>query len=1362
MYSVGIDIGYSAFKAVVLNKEGEIVENTYTLHKGRIKETVEEYIEFLEKKYSGKIHFGGATGQSAKALTNAGGIRGINEVTALVEGSVARGQEVRSVIEIGGQSSKYITGLQEKATGLTISINSNCSAGTGSFLEEQVSRLGMALEEYAPKTEQATEIPRIAGRCSVFAKTDIIHHQQEGQSVENILLGLAYALVKNYRANVIKKHPIQKPILLAGGVAKNQAILDALQSVLKMGKEDFILPDNPGNISALGAAILALREKYPLDLMKLAEGTKDFYYEEQTGDRIVFDPLRDYGIQDGRDKHRTFASKEGTLSGYLGLDVGSTSTNVLLMDEEQRVISYQYLRTKGDPGAAVSLGIEKIKEEVNRPLEILGIGATGSGRHLAGKMVDADVIVDEITAQAKGAWSMDPEVDTIMEIGGQDSKFVKLKDGGVVDFEMNKICAAGTGSFIEEQAKKLDIPIEAFGDLALRATRPVDLGDRCTVFIESNIAAALGRREKTEDIAAGLSYSIANNYLNKVVGNKPMGKKIFFQGGVAHNQAVVNAFRSILKKPVEVPPYFSVTGAYGAAVLAREGMESATGNLDKAIGSRINGSDPDKVISSRKNGSDSNKEISNSKVDTTKKSGMLAAVEKCYLQGYEAAETPGKKTVGIPRVLFLHKLFPLFNTFFKELGMNVLLSDNSNENTVEKSQEYSLEETCYPIKLINGHVAELMEKEVDYIFLPSLHTMAHPVSTTRQNYGCVYMQCAPKLVEKIMEPEKKGIRLLTPELSFHFGKQYMMKVLMDLGEELGKNKLQTGAALAKGMMRFKGFEKQVEALGEEAVRGLKKGEKAFVIVTRAYGITDPVLNMGIPEKLEAMGHKVLTLSNLPAHDYDTSEHYPNMYWPFGQHILTGIRIIKNHPNLYPIYLTNHGCGPDTALLHLVKDELGEKPFLHLEVDEHCSSVGVVTRLEAFINSLKAEKSYEGAIPDLRECAEFPSEKTLNMEMDLKAMDKKTTWYLPYLENYSELLEKSLERKGYSVKVLPKTTRNTLAAGRKKTLTKEYLTFTALLGDVLETAAKERSLKGKEPIGFILPTTEGSEAGGQYHQIIRGKLDENDLGEVRVLAPFVEDLIKEADFREELFQILLAGDLIHRAPRKSKEKFRYKFIHLIETDKLTMGKLEDGAKEIRELHQNQAADTLQLIGDPGILFNPLLNNQLEDRLENNGFEIKHQPLSEYLWFYWKDFLSKGKRQTEKDAGEAVQMLENLMERIHYQLDGASPFEKDLKALKADADQALKYYAGGNGRYRLAKARGAVPGIQGRLIAASMYENTNTILSILQENQQSTEALPVLGMTFDGNENETDRSKLESFMYYALKDRNEENKRERRGA
>lgn len=1348
MNSLGIDIGYSSIKFVLVDEDFKVIENAYILHKGQIRKELGQYINKITSKYGHNVIFGAATGQGSKLISENQGITWINDVTSLVEGTRFFNTDINSVVEIGGQSSKYITNMNQLDNStMKICINSNCAAGTGSFIEEQVSRIGIELDDYTDLAEKASFIPRIAGRCSVFAKTDIIHHQQEGVELKEILLGLAYALAKNYKANVVKKNPLMKPVLFAGGVAYNKTIAKALKDILKLTEEEVIIPHNCGNIAALGAALVGMQDKLPLDLSKLVKTVQENEKKLTLTDNAVVLPLLN-GLDrdDSLNKHNCKTKYTTPINGYMGLDIGSTSTNVVLMDQENNVIGFKYLRTSGDPVRAVRKGLAEIKKDIGRDIKVLGVGVTGSGRYMAGSFVGADTIIDEITAQAKAAHTIDKEVDTIIEIGGQDSKFIRLEKGVVSDFEMNKICAAGTGSFLEEQAKKLNIPIGDFGNLAMKSKNPIDLGDRCTVFIETNIAASLSSGAKIEDIAAGLSYSIAKNYLNKVVGKKEIGKKVFFQGGVAYNQGVVNAFRNILGNKIEIPEFFSVTGALGAAILAKDEMQNKA-SMFKGF-DLVESFEYEKI---EKRGR--NKEHEKIKI--------FEEIERYYLEGYDKRIDSSKKTIGIPRVLFLHRLFPLFNTYFKELGFNVILSDSSSERTVELSQEFSMEETCYPVKLINGHVAQLIAKKVDYIFLPSLYTMAHPASTTRQNYGCVYMQCLPKLINKTMELETRGVKLLSPELSFKFGKKYMMKTLIKLGKKLGKNTIQTAIALVKGMKRLKNFNSKIEKLGEETIKGLGRDEKAFVIITRAYGIADPILNMGIPEKLENLGYKVLTLSNLPAHDHDTSKEHPNMYWPFGQHILSGAQIVKQHPNLYAIYITNHGCGPDTVLSHYFKEEMQGKPYLNIEVDEHFSSVGVLTRVEAFVNSLKAEWVQNAENITLKEYSDRVVHKDVNIKPKLDEVDKNTLLYLPYIYPYSHILAGYLMTKGYYAQVLPMTTKKTLDLGRKYTLSKEYLSFTGLVGDVLSKALELDESTPK--YGFLVPTSEGSEVGGQYHRLLRDKLDDINQQKAEIIAPFIEDIIKDSTISQDIFMMLLGGDLINLAAKTKRKKHLDEIHDLISRKELTIDYLKNMAREIRkDMEKIKSFKRIFAIGEVNVLFNHFMNNNTFKNMEEQGIQVFYAPLSEYMWLMWRDYLAQANNQKESAAYNELDKFLSYIKTISDILAGSSAFEKNLENLMERADKYLNLYAGGNGRYRWSKLLGDLSHVNGVITVSSMYENTNTILNILSQNESKLFAIPILNMTYDGNENEIDNSKIDSFIYYAFQENLRKEKSDKRGA
>lgn len=1289
MFSIGIDIGYATLKCVLVDENQKQIHKKTVFHYGSVDEVLKELLEEIVVSFEVKQCFIGVTGRKEKYFE----AYQVNDISALVEGASTVNKAAKTIIEIGAQSSRLITGISEASkTNIQFFTNTSCSAGTGSFLEEQVSRLGIELEDYSSYVKKATKSVRIAGRCSVFSKTDMIHHQQAGEKTEDILLGLSYALVRNYKANVVQRNELKTPVIFAGGVAKNEGVVKALKEIFGFLEGDLILSEDCSNIGAIGAALLARDQKQLGNVVALMKGID---HKVKVITESIYKPLIKYGCNDSDGKHECENRVKSTLNTiidvHIGIDIGSTSTNVVFINEDREVLAHRYIRTKGDPKKAVDDGIKSIQDEFKGQFHIKSIGTTGSGRKLIGKRLEADIIVNEITAQTKGAVEMDPEIDTIFEIGGQDSKYISVKDGRVVDFEMNKICAAGTGSFIEEQAKKLGISIEAYADTALKGDNPLDLGDRCTVFIEGNVSKALAEGQDKANITAGLSYSIVHNYLNRVVAKKPIGNRISLQGGVAYNQSVVNAFRAITGKEIIVLPFFSVIGALGVALLAKESVENKEAKVPV------------------KN------ELQN----------IESEVERLFLKGYKGKVEKDKPTVGIPRVLFMHKLFPLFNTFFNELGLNVILSDQTNQSIIEMSQEYSLDETCYPIKLINGHVASLLKKDIDYLFLPSLYTMKHPVSKTREDYACVYMQTVPQIVSKVMDLEAKGIKLLSPALSFKFGKKYMMGTLMNLGKELGKNKAQTALALAKGMKRFKQFGDEVEALGKAVIGTLKEDEKVFVIVTRAYGIADEGLNMEIPKKLRKMGYKVLTLSNIPAHNVDTSDDYPNMFWPFGQHILSGAKIIRSSKNLYAIYLTNHGCGPDSLLSHYFKEEMNGKPYLHIEVDEHASSVGVMTRLEAFVESLKNETHREITIENIKE--------------SVRLTEDKETMYIPYLYPYSTLLKTLLIKKGVNAKEMLPTNRASLEMGNTYSLSKESVSLTSLLGDVLLQLKK----KAEGTTTIWIPRNEGSEVSGQFSRIIEQKIKQAGYKKVKVEAPFMEDMLTDEKYGIEYGLMLIAGDLIMTSDKKNRDENLEIFLKHIRLNTLTTEVLVMMASKVYEqLEHQQYRKRIYVLGELSVVYNQSLNQNRLEALEAEN-KLYYAPVAEMMWFEWHDYLIN-KKKINKELEKNLEKISTTIDLVSRKLREFSAFDKDLNELKKAANLKLPLYAGGNGRYRMIKQFRSPDCMNGLIIVNSMYENTGTILKILKDKDEINQ--PVIELSFDASEHGGHEEKINNFMYY----------------
>ena len=970
MLSVGMDIGTSTVKLVLL-RDGAMAKQWMGVHHGRPFACLKKGLSALELAMDTPFSLC-VTGSNTEALLEQdSAIPSLGDIPAIIEGVRWIIPQVGSVIEIGSQGARFITDLQSRAP--QFSVNEHCAGGTGSFFEDQMSRVGCKLEDYSSLVEQAQSVPRLSGRCAVFAKTDIIHRQQKGATTPDILLGLCYAMIRNYKATIVRRLPVCKPVVFCGGVTCNSGVIRAIRDVFGLTKAELIVPEEARFEAAIGAACKA-EGAFTLAQLDALLNDAMATHSTTTGlPRLELLP----GTDLSEPKATGILPEKGCA---LGIDIGSTSTDLVLVGADGELVDFQYLRTAGDPEGAVRKGLASIRQRFG-DIRFTAVGVTGSGRERVGKRIGADVVRDEITAQAKGAAHWVPEVDTVFEIGGQDSKYISIQNGEVVDFQMNKICAAGTGSFVEEQAARMGIPLAEFGPLALSSEHPASLGERCTVFIETAIASASAEGVSQADIAAGLCHSIVQNYLHKVVGSKPVGQHIVLQGGVDYNPGIVAAFQSAYGDRVQVSPVFSISGAYGAALLAQEAVGDAP--------SRFVGFD-----SPAKDAED------NRSAEIQKNIDFYKQADKLLLEGYTGKRDPRKKTVGVPFALMIHKFFPMANAFFTSLGFNVVLTDPTSEETIRLAQQTAQGETCYPVKLIYGHMQQLIDQKVDYIFLPTIHTMKHEKSRVKHNYGCVYMQTAAVSIAKALDIESKGITLLSPVFDLDFGQEAMASAMLGLSKILGIPKPFCAKALLSGAMAVRRHTAAVEKQGKALLETLRPDDKVLVLITRNYGVSDPILNMGIPELLLERGYKVITLSHLPGHALDISDEYDNLYYPFGQHILSGAKLIAHHPNLYAVYLTNHGCGPDTMLSHLFKQEMGDKPYLQIEVDEHFSNVGVITRIEAFLNSLQHRPAV--ALPtdfnieqvDIHPCrlAQTPSP---NVPLYLPAMGA----YTPYLAAY---------------------------------------------------------------------------------------------------------------------------------------------------------------------------------------------------------------------------------------------------------------------------------------------------------------------------------------------------------------------------
>jgi len=743
---LGLDVGSVSVGLAVLDENRRVITHRYVRHKGQpVGAAAAMLRELTEQVGRERIEFIAVTGTAGRLVGEPLDATVVNEVIAQALATRHLHPDVRTVIEIGGEDSKliFLADPENGSAGLVadFAMNTICAAGTGSFLDQQATRLGLSIEEFGQLALESESPPRVAGRCSVFAKSDMIHLQQKGTPTKDIVAGLCFALARNFKSTVGAARVFRKPIGFQGGVAANPGIIRALESVLDLEPGELVVPELFGVTGAIGATLQAMQETSVRPRWAGLEELEARASAGEHGDNRL-KPLR---IEKSRILRTDEVCRPEVRAGeripaYLGVDIGSISTNVVVIDAEGRVLSKRYLMTAGQPIEAVRQGLREVGDEIGQLVEIKGACTTGSGRYLIADLIGADVVRNEITAQARGAVAIDPEVDTIFEIGGQDSKYISLDNGAIVDFEMNKVCAAGTGSFLEEQAEKLGISIKGeFGELALKAQSPINLGERCTVFMETELVKHQQAGADKGDLVAGLSYSIVYNYLNRVVQGRPVRDRIFFQGGTAANQGVVAAFEMVTGKPITVPPHHEVTGAIGCAMIAREEHPDGPSRFKgfdtmSALSYDIRSFEchdcPNRCEINRVTVEGEKPLFYGSrceKFDVDRKSrrgdhlpDLFEERSELLLASHSSsgAVRPGAPRVGVPRSLLFHDLYPLWHAVLAELGCEIVLSEPTNKKIIHAGAEQSVAETCFPVKVALGHVLDLLEKDIDFIFLP--------------------------------------------------------------------------------------------------------------------------------------------------------------------------------------------------------------------------------------------------------------------------------------------------------------------------------------------------------------------------------------------------------------------------------------------------------------------------------------------------------------------------------------------------------------------------------------------------------------------------------------------------------------------
>ncbi len=988
MRRIGIDIGSLYVGGAVL-EDGRVIDTRYVEHGGRIREAVGGILGLPDFRRFDRL---GVTGSFPERREGV-----IDGSLALIEGARFLLPGCRNVFAVGGQTFFLIFFDQDGAY-REHSVNPPCAAGTGSFIEQQAERLGLTAAELAARAESIFaasrgKTPVIATRCAVFAKTDIVHAMQEGWSLEAVCAGLCEGIARNVADALVKGRELAEPVGFLGGVALNRAIARSLEEVLGRAVR---VPAHAEAAGAVGAALLGELQAFDPGLIE--RGGRQRRTRAPLAMRLSRYPdFAAYAIR-MRDDVEIFAAGGGSdapgavssaklqapssvQGAWLGIDIGSTSTKAVLITPDRQILGGFYTATAGRPIEAVRK-LLRAMDGAFAGLEIVGAATTGSGRQIVRELFRADLAVNEISAHARAAVLLHPQVDTIIEIGGQDSKLTLLRDGEVYFSTMNYVCAAGTGSFIEEQARRLEVSLADFSDMAFGAQAPYT-SDRCTVYMERDLNALLAEGWSREALAAAVLHSVRDNYLAKVVNRTPLGRQIVFQGATARNRALVAAFEQLLGQPIHVSPWCHLAGALGAALLCREqlGREPWAGGAGAADAvpvaaspfiRQMEGFEVTEEIcrrcanhclltvaerGGRKSGwgMKCGREYGQRRRTELKPSAPERRFEEVFAEGSvsggtAAAAAPDSRSaraairIGIPRALYNVGYAPLWSAFLRRLGFTVELSDSRRE-ILEEGKGLVNSDFCAPMVLAHGAVRQLLDRGCDYLFYPAVVNEQDPdfdgeklfKRKTRDAYYCYYSQYLPTIVAKLTGLEAEP-RLISPLLYFNHRslEENAAEIRRALAGKLappgaGPSEEETREALRGAWEEFRRRRQAWAAtLERELARGAggEDGRPNVLLLGRPYVLFDPVMNLGLPALLEqegaqgAPGARLFWQEEIDLKDFRpvyAGRYYERMHWQYGQQILKAAEYCARQPNLFAVYLTCFRCSPDSFLLSYVKD-----------------------------------------------------------------------------------------------------------------------------------------------------------------------------------------------------------------------------------------------------------------------------------------------------------------------------------------------------------------------------------------------------------------------------------------------------------
>ena len=1258
---VGLDVGSTTVKIVVMDDNFNTIYENYQRHFSDTKNTVCKVLNKFLIDYQNYDYTIALTGSGAMSAANFLDLPFIQEVVACKRAVEKYIPKTDVVIELGGEDAKIIyfgKSIEQR-------MNGTCAGGTGAFIDQMASLLNTDSDGLNELAKKHTMIYPIASRCGVFAKTDIQPLINDGAKKSDIAASIFQAVVNQTISGLACGRPIRGNVAFLGGPLNYLSELrNRFIDTLGLTGETTIIPNDAHLLVAKGAALESSHNK-AISSERL-EAKIEVLKSSHDNTSKPLNPLfvTTFEYEEFKKRHNIDTVPKGKLEGFegdcfIGIDAGSTTTKLVLTDSEDNLLYSSYANNEGNPLQSVILMLKNLYKKLPKKAKIRFSGVTGYGEHLIKTALNVDLGEIETIAHYTAAKTFLPDVTSIVDIGGQDMKYIKIKNGTIDNIMLNEACSSGCGSFIETFAKSLKISIDDFVNEALYSRTPVDLGSRCTVFMNSKIKQAQKEGSSVGDISAGLSYSIIKNAIQKVMkirDTQSLGDKILVQGGTFYNDAVLRAFEMIIGKDVIRPDISGLMGAYGVAILSRMQFES---NLDMEYYSKIANIDDINslkvdithvrcgkcenncllTINKFNNGQ---RHISGNRCErgagkqssTTNLPNIYKFKEERLFNYYEplSKSKAFRGTIGIPRVLNMYEDYPFWFTFLTKLGFRVIISDKSTRKTYEEGMEsMPSESVCYPAKLSHGHITNLLDKGINTIFYPCIPYSRKEYSQADNHYNCPIVISYSEVLKNNVE-EIKNIKYLNPFLPFDSKNLVKtIKSLPEFDEYNFKSKELIEAAKAAEEEYHK-FKLDVQNKGKETLEYMKKHKlKGIVLAGRPYHV-DSEVNHGIDTLITSLGLCVLSEDSISNLGQIRHRLRVVNQWTFHSRLYAAADFVGNNDNLELVQLNSFGCGVDAVTTDQVEEILSsyDKMYTLIKIDEVNNLGAVRIRIRSLLASMN--KRIEQKKKQTNALGNYEVNRTVyTKEMNKKQYNILCPQMAPI---HFELLESAVRSCGYNFHLLRECTSKTVDIGLK------YVNNDACYPSILTTGQLIEALQSGEfdvnNTAVIMSQTGGGCRATNYIGFIRKALKDAGYPNVPVISFNVVGMEKMPGFKitpkliERLLKCVIYGDLLQKLSSKNRayevnkgETTRTYNKWLNNCKKLVV---DSSLKEFKQSIYDMVEDfekievdmsvkkpLVGIVGEVLIKYQPFGNNYVGKKLEEEGADVIYPDFMGFIKF-----------------------------------------------------------------------------------------------------------------------------------------------------